>query len=103
VQKGGEVFVPKLPAARVADVARAVAPNAEIVLTGLGPFEKLHESMLSADEARNAVDLGPAYVLLPALHGWTADLGVRGEALPDGFTYSSDRAVRTVEYVRRSA
>ena len=100
VMKGGEVFVPKLPAARVVDVARAVAPDAEIVLTGLGPFEKLHESMLSADEARGAVDLGPAYALLPAMHGWTADMGVTGEALPDGFAYSSDQAACPVVYRR---
>ncbi len=102
VMKGGEVFIPKLPAARVVDVARAVAPEAEVVLSGLGPFEKLHESMISPDEARSAVDLGPAYALLPAMHDWIADLGVTGEALPEGFCYSSDRAVRTVEY-RRTA
>jgi UDP-N-acetylglucosamine 4,6-dehydratase len=102
VMRGGETFIPKLPAARVIDVARAVAPDSEIIITGLGPFEKLHEAMLSPDESRSAVDLGPAYALLPAQHEWTADLGVTGAVLPVGFAYTSDQAAVPVEY-RRTA
>jgi UDP-N-acetylglucosamine 4,6-dehydratase/5-epimerase len=98
VMRGGEVLIPKIPAARVVDVARAIAPTAKIVYTGLGPYEKLHESMLSADEARSTVDLGPAYALLPAWHDWTSDVGVTGARLPEGFTYSSDQAVMPVKW-----
>ena len=50
--RGGEIFVPKIPSARVEDVARAVCPDAEIVEVGIRPGEKLHEDLISPEEAR---------------------------------------------------
>src|SRR5512133_2839308 len=49
---GGEVFVPKIPSMTVADLARAVAPEAELNYVGIRPGEKLHEVLISEDEAR---------------------------------------------------
>lgn len=88
---GGEVFIPKLPSMKVEDLARAVAPDARIEYTGIRPGEKLHESLLSADEARSVVDIGDRYVMLPRdqpamIQEWEAT----GTRLPEGFAYSSD-------------
>lgn len=89
--RGGEVFVPKLPSMRVADVARVVAPEAQMLAIGIRPGEKLHESMLSEDEARSAVDAGDCFVLLPNGRDHVrAYWESHGKSLPEGFSYASD-------------
>src|SRR5512145_650249 len=45
--EGGEVFVPKIPSTKVVDLAKAIAPNAEIKVIGIRPGEKLHEALIS--------------------------------------------------------
>src|SRR5512143_2997525 len=68
---GGEVFVPKIPSMAVIDLARAVAPENEIEIIGIRPGEKLHEVLVSEDEARNAVELEDMFVVMPAERIWT--------------------------------
>ncbi len=63
--EGGEVFVPKIPSTKVMDLARAIAPDAQIDIIGIRPGEKLHEDLLSADEARNAVERNGMYIIRP--------------------------------------
>jgi UDP-N-acetylglucosamine 4,6-dehydratase len=87
---GGEVFIPKLPSMRVSDLARLIAPDAEIEQIGIRPGEKLHEAMFSADEARQAVELPDRYVITPAHSWWNQALWSEGKPLPDGFEYVSD-------------
>jgi UDP-N-acetylglucosamine 4,6-dehydratase len=87
---GGEVFVPKLPSMRVTDLARAIAPECAVDLIGIRPGEKLHESMLSVDEARTAVDVGDRYVIEPAHGWWDGGAWEAGTRLPEGFAYASD-------------
>lgn len=89
--QGGEVFVPKIPSMRVVDLATAVAEECKIEYIGIRPGEKLHEVLLSEDEARHTLDVDDMYVVEPtgALwfgHGWRD----RGRPLQDGFTYTSD-------------
>ena len=89
--RGGEVFIPKLPSMRLVDLARALAPEAEIEYVGIRPGEKLHESMLSEFEARETVDTPEGYVLLPPDAPPIRDYwNSRGRALPEGFVYASD-------------
>ncbi len=85
--EGGETFVPKIPSMRVLDVAAALAPGAERVITGIRPGEKLHEVLLTEDESRNTVDVGDRYVIAPPRLDRVL---TAGETLPDGFRYSSD-------------
>jgi UDP-N-acetylglucosamine 4,6-dehydratase len=86
---GGEVFIPKLPSMNMMDFARAVAPDCEIEVIGIRPGEKLHESMITEDEARQAVELHDRYVIQPA-HSWWNNGCHAGRPLPDGFSYSSN-------------
>ena len=89
--KGGEVFVPKLPSTTLMDLVAVIAPDAEVEVVGIRPGEKLHEVLVSEDEARSAVELEDMYVIQPAqgpwfVHSWEK----QGKQLPDGFRYSSD-------------
>lgn len=87
---GGEVFIPKLPSMNMMDLAVAIAPECSIDFIGIRPGEKLHESMISEDEARQAVDLGDRYAILPAHSWWSESYWGEGQKLPDGFAYSSN-------------
>jgi UDP-N-acetylglucosamine 4,6-dehydratase len=87
---GGEVFVPKIPSMKVVDLARAIAPNAELEVVGIRPGEKLHEVLVSEDEARNAVERKGMYVVKPPETLWERALNYEGEPVAEGFRYSSD-------------
>ena len=88
--QGGEIFVPKIPSMRVIDMAEAIAPDAELRVVGIRPGEKLHEVLLTEDEARNSYDLGDRYVVMPQLMTSGYDHGEHGTRLPDDFRFSSD-------------
>ncbi len=89
--EGGEVFVPKIPSTKVIDLARAVAPQAEIDIIGIRPGEKLHEVLISEDESRNTVELEHMFVVQPAEALWFGyNWQSRGKLLSDGFRYGSD-------------
>jgi UDP-N-acetylglucosamine 4,6-dehydratase/5-epimerase len=88
--RGGELFVPKIPSMRVTDLARAIAPEARLELVGIRPGEKLHEEMISIDDARRTIDVGDRYVLQPEF-GWWGNAHLAGAAVPEGFAYTSDR------------
>ena len=87
---GGELFVPKIPSMRVTDLARAIAPNARLEIVGIRPGEKLHEEMISVNDARRTLDIGDRYVIQPEF-GWWRNGHLGGERLPEGFAYTSDR------------
>jgi UDP-N-acetylglucosamine 4,6-dehydratase/5-epimerase len=86
---------------RVTDLARAMAPEAELRIIGIRPGEKLHEEMISASDARSTLDLGDRYVIEPELDFWQRDR-IEGRRLPDGFSYASDSNDRwlTVDELR---
>lgn len=88
--RGGEVFVPKIPSMKVLDLARALAPYAEIAVVGIRPGEKLHEVLISEDEARNTIENEQMYIVKPPATLWERALHYEGRPLPDGFRYSSD-------------
>ena len=88
---GGEVFVPKIPSMKVVDLAKAIAPKAEVNIIGIRPGEKLHEVLISEDEARQTVELEDMYVVQPAESLWFGrDWETKGKLLEDGFRYASD-------------
>jgi UDP-N-acetylglucosamine 4,6-dehydratase len=88
---GGEVFVPKIPSMKVVDLAKVVAPQAKINVVGIRPGEKLHEVLISEDEARTVVELDDMYVVQPAEAFWFGrDWEKQGKAINDEFRYASN-------------
>jgi len=63
---GGEIFVPKIPSYKIETVAKAIAPNAELIDVGIRPGEKLHEEMITVSDAMNTIDIGKYYAILPS-------------------------------------
>jgi UDP-N-acetylglucosamine 4,6-dehydratase len=88
--RGGETFVPKIPSMRIVDLARALAPEAELNIVGIRPGEKLHEVLLTEDEARQSYDIGDRYAIMPSRLGHELEPPHDGTPLPDGFRYASD-------------
>jgi len=87
---GGEIFVPKIPSMRLTDLAQAVAPGCEIEYIGIRAGEKLHEALVSEDEARNTVETDEMYVIQPSHPWWQNGNWMNARALPEGFRYASD-------------
>jgi len=87
---GGEIFVPKIPSMKLLDMAHAVAPDCQIECIGIRPGEKLHEVLLSEDEARNAVETDDMFVIQPAHNWWSKENWKDGRRLPEDFRYASD-------------
>ena len=87
---GGEIFVPKIPSMRLVDLAEAVAPGCAVEYIGIRPGEKLHEVLLSEDEARTAVALDDMYIVQPSHPWWKRGNWVHGRELTPGFRYTSD-------------
>ncbi len=93
LMRGSEIFVPKIPSTRTADLATAVAPGLPHRMVGIRPGEKLHEVMVPEDDARSTVELHDRYVILPSGHDRRRAEYLEAGATPvaDGFSYASDR------------
>jgi UDP-N-acetylglucosamine 4,6-dehydratase len=87
---GGEVFVPKIPSMNIMDLVEAIAPGCEIEYIGIRPGEKLHEVLISEDEARHTLEFDDMFVILPTYPWWSIGNWSHGRPLPDGFRYTSD-------------
>jgi UDP-N-acetylglucosamine 4,6-dehydratase len=64
---GGEIFVPKIPSARIIDLAEAIAPGLKLRDIGIRPGEKLHELMVTRDDARLTIEFDDHYVIQPSI------------------------------------
>ena len=88
---GGEVFVPKIPSMAIIDLAKAIAPEAKVNVIGIRPGEKLHEVLISEDEARTTVELEDMFVVQPAEALWFGrDWEKQGKLISDEFRYASN-------------
>ncbi|MGM8366492.1 UDP-N-acetylglucosamine 4,6-dehydratase (inverting) [Virgibacillus sp. W0181] len=87
---GGEIFVPKIPSMKVTDLAEAIAPECKMEFIGIRPGEKLHEAMITEDDARRTLDMGGYYIIQPEFPWWKNELCHGGKSLEDGFSYVSD-------------
>jgi UDP-N-acetylglucosamine 4,6-dehydratase len=107
--QGGELFVPKIPSARITDLASAVAPGAPTRVIGIRPGEKLHEMMCPRDDAHLTLEFSDHYVVRPAITFSTPvnqqvnALGEHGKPVPPDFEYGSERNPHflSVEDLRR--
>lgn len=89
--EGGEIYVRKIPSMRLADIARAVCPEADIDVVGIRPGEKMHEQMISAEDSVHTYAYDGYYKILPAIAPWGHASRIKdGVKVPDGFSYASD-------------
>lgn len=89
---GGEIYVKKIPSMKVTDLARVVAPGARHEVIGIRPGEKLHEQMISSEDAHYTYEYPEHFKILPTINGW-ANCPERiktGIKVPEGFVYASD-------------
>ena len=87
---GGELFVPKIPSMNIMDLANAIAPECETRIVGVRPGEKIHELMISRDDARQTLELDNFYVIQPQFNYWTRRSSWdEGRKVPDDFEYDS--------------
>jgi UDP-N-acetylglucosamine 4,6-dehydratase len=87
---GGEIFVPKIPSFKVIDVAKVVAPEAKIKITGIRPGEKMHELMITEDDAYYTREFDSHYLILSPDLMQNSNYINQGEKVSENFKYSSD-------------
>jgi UDP-N-acetylglucosamine 4,6-dehydratase len=93
LMQGGEIFVPKIPSMKIIDLANSIAPKMKHEIVGIRPGEKLHEVMITEDDARMTVELKDRYAICPMIEGWkrTHLDKIGAKPVEDGFRYASDR------------
>ena len=90
--QGGEIYVKKIPSMKLIDLAKAIAPEAKLDFVGIRPGEKLHEIMISIEDALFTYEYEGYYKILPSIHNWAQDVNRinDGVKVPDGFSYTSN-------------
>ncbi|MBQ0140957.1 MAG: UDP-N-acetylglucosamine 4,6-dehydratase (inverting) [Kurthia sp.] len=99
---GGELFVPKIPSMNVVDLAKAIGPDCEIKIVGIRPGEKLHEAMITEDDARHTIEFDDYYVIQPEFNWWSEENRKGSKPLAEDFHYISNENTQwlTVEELR---
>jgi UDP-N-acetylglucosamine 4,6-dehydratase len=87
---GGEIFVPKIPSFKVADVAKVIAPKAKLELIGIRPGEKLHEVMITEDDSFYTLEFDEYYAILSPTLKLSEFYKNNGKQVKHGFRFSSD-------------
>lgn len=90
IMNGGETFIPKIPSMRITDLADVIAPEAKKKIIGIRPGEKLHEVLLTKEEARHTKETNDYFVIEPEFSFWDRGNFKDTRHLPDGFEYTSD-------------
>lgn len=89
--QGGEIFIPKIPSMKITDLAEAIQPGIATHEIGIRPGEKLHECMITSDEALQTVEMEDRYTVLPSfvdLRAWKC--GIQTAPVVKRMVYASD-------------
>jgi UDP-N-acetylglucosamine 4,6-dehydratase len=92
LMNGGETFIPKIPSALLIDLARSIAPNLRQHITCLQSGEKLHATLIAAEESRITLEMPDRYVILSGYGAGARGLYQRRGAkfLKEGYQFSSE-------------
>lgn len=89
---GGELFIPKIPACKVGDIAKVIAPKCQWEIMGLRPGEKMHEVLIPEDESRNVLEFEDHFIIQPIKSFWGNKIGIKGgRVCPENFVYASNQ------------
>ncbi|WP_417519688.1 UDP-N-acetylglucosamine 4,6-dehydratase (inverting) [Marinobacter sp.] len=95
---GGEIFIPKIPSMQMVDLTVALAPGVPRRIVGIRPGEKLHEVMITQDDARNTFELNDRFIIEPSLVFWDrSHVKTKGVPVADGFYYTSENNPDTLD------
>jgi len=87
---GGELFVPKLPSMNIMDLAEAIAPRCRTETIGIRPGEKLHELMITKDDARHTLEYPECFIIKPMFRFFERRFqNGEGRPVPEDFEYDS--------------
>jgi len=102
---GGEIYVHKIPSMKITDIAHAINPVARQEIIGIRPGEKIHEVMISQEDAKSSFDYGWYYKILPTLNQWHLDPEriKNGDKIEQDFIYSSNTNIEwmTIEHLQK--
>ena len=89
---GGEIYVKKIKSMKVTDIAKTINPKAKFEIVGIRPGEKLHEQMISIEDAPHTFEYSSYFKILPAINNWSRDATriKDGKSVPEDFSYSSN-------------
>ena len=95
---GGEIFVPKIPSARITDLATSLSPDLPHNIIGIRPGEKIHEVMCPADDSHLTIEFDDHYVIKPSITFHSSNnnfmlnaQGEKGKHVKQGFEYNSGK------------
>jgi len=100
---GGELYVPKIPSMNIMDLAKAISSECKIKIIGIRPGEKLHEVMITKDDARNTIEYDDYFVIKPEFRYFSRRFkGNGGVEVKADFEYNSETNSKwlTVEELR---
>lgn len=87
---GGEIFIPRIPSMKLKDFIAVLAPECAVKIIGIRPGEKMHETLITTEEARRAKQIDDYYVILPDNPDWFGHKEYQShKSVPVGFEMSS--------------
>lgn len=92
LSEGGEIFVPKIPSMNIMDLAKAIAPDCKYEIIGIRPGEKIHEVLVTEDDARHTLEFEDYFIVEPEFHWLTPKVhrANGGKPVQEGFVYASN-------------
>lgn len=90
IMRGGELYVKKIPSMRIMELAKAIAPKLDTHIIGIRPGEKVHEQMISTEDARHTLEFDDYYIIQPDVNWWkNRSENIGGKPVPENFSYNS--------------
>ncbi len=95
MMRGGEIFIPKVASMRITDLAAAICSRCKQETVGIRPGEKLHELLITRDDAKHTLEFDSFYMIQPAVHFWNYGdcfnyRGQKGRTVASDFEYASN-------------
>ena len=90
---GGEIYIKKIPSMRLDEIASVIAPKCKVTIIGNRPGEKIHEQMISPEDAEFTYEYDGYFKILPQINNWYLDEAriKNGIQVPANFSYQSDK------------
>ena len=101
---GGELFVKKIPSMKITDLALAMSPDSKFKEIGIRPGEKIHEMMISSEDAKNIIELDKYYIIQPDFAWWNPEKNYKhGINVNNKFEYHSGKNTEwlTIKQMRK--